>query len=58
MFEEIKIKYLHPGLNLGIQDIRNVWLLTTVPENLVLPYTRVILFSDFHYPASVSVIKH
>jgi hypothetical protein len=34
MFEEMKIKYLHPGLNLGMQDIRNVWVLTTVPEKL------------------------
>ncbi len=34
MFEEIKIKYMHPGLNLGMQDIRNVWLLTNVPEKL------------------------
>ncbi len=34
MFEEINIKYIHPVLNLGIQDIRNVWLLSATPVKL------------------------
>ena len=31
MFEEIRIKYIHPGLKPGLQNIRNVWLLHSFP---------------------------
>jgi hypothetical protein len=34
MFEEISIKYVHPALNLGIEDVRNVWLLAANPVKL------------------------
>jgi len=34
MFEEIRIKYVHPGLKLGLQDIRHVWLLNSDPVKL------------------------
>ena len=34
MFQEIIIKYFHPSLNLDIQDIKNVWLLTPIPIKL------------------------
>ena len=34
MFEEIHIKYINPALNLGIEDIRSVWLLSASPVKL------------------------
>lgn len=34
MFKEITLKYIHPALNLGIEDIRNVWLLSATPVKL------------------------
>lgn len=34
MITEINIKYIHPNLNLGFEDIRNVWLLSTTPIKL------------------------
>jgi hypothetical protein len=40
MFEEGSIKYFHPALNIGIQDIRNVWLLSVAPVKLTLSLHR------------------
>lgn len=34
MFDEIRIKYFHPVLKLGFQDIRNVWLIDNDPVKL------------------------
>jgi hypothetical protein len=34
MFDEIRIKYFHPDLKLGFQDIRNVLLMDTAPVKL------------------------
>ena len=34
MVEEISIKYINPILNLGIEDVRNVWLLSASPVKL------------------------
>jgi hypothetical protein len=34
MFEEIHIKYINAALNLGIEDVRNVWLLSASPVKL------------------------
>lgn len=34
MFREIKIKYVSPSLNLGMEDIKNVWILSPVPVKL------------------------
>lgn len=34
MFEEIIIKYFHPDLNIGLQDVRNAWLLNKPPVKL------------------------
>ena len=34
MVEEILIKYINPALNPGIEDIRNVWLLSATPVKL------------------------
>ncbi len=35
MFEEITIRYFHPVLKIGMQDIRNLWLLEPVPVKLI-----------------------
>ena len=42
MFENIIIKYFHPGLQVGIQDIRNVWLLENNPVKLITTLHREI----------------
>jgi hypothetical protein len=34
VFEEVIIKYFHPGYNIGLQDIRNAWLLGRSPVKL------------------------
>jgi hypothetical protein len=34
MFEEIHIKYVHPVLNVGFENIRSVWLLSATPSKL------------------------
>ena len=35
MFTEIVIRYFHPGLNLGMQDIKTLWLLDKYPVKLI-----------------------
>jgi hypothetical protein len=34
MFEEIHIKYIHPVFNIGVENIRSVWLLSATPSKL------------------------
>jgi hypothetical protein len=34
LFEQINICYFHPGLNVGLQDIKNAWLLSEKPIKL------------------------
>jgi hypothetical protein len=34
MVEEINIKYINPALNLGMEDVRNIWLLSATPVKL------------------------
>ena len=34
VFEEIIIRYYNPRLNIGLQDIRNAWLLSEKPVKL------------------------
>lgn len=34
MYEKIYLKYIHPFLNLGMEDIKNVWLLSDKPVKL------------------------
>jgi hypothetical protein len=34
LFEQINIRYFHPGLNIGLQDIKNAWLLSDKPAKL------------------------
>lgn len=40
MFEEIVIRYFHPGFNIGLQDIRNAWLLYQPPVKLITTIYR------------------
>lgn len=35
MFKEIILPYFHPGLNIGMQDIRNLWMLGPEPVKLI-----------------------
>ena len=56
MFEEIMIKYIHPTLNLGIEDIRNVWLLTNIPVKLTTTIHQGNLF--FRIPVSGKRISY
>jgi hypothetical protein len=50
MFVEIKVKYFHPGLNLGVQDVRNIWLLANPPVKLTTSLHRGSLV--FRLPGS------
>jgi len=34
VFEEVIIKYFHPIYNIGLEDIRNAWLLDKQPVKL------------------------
>jgi hypothetical protein len=34
VFEEVIIKYFHPVYNIGLEDIRNAWLLDKPPVKL------------------------
>lgn len=35
MYREIVLRYVHPVLNLGMQDIKTVWLLGNEPVQLI-----------------------
>lgn len=56
MFEEIVIKYFHPVYQLGIQDIRNVWLLTEKPVRLTTSIHRGNLV--FRFPGTGKRISY
>jgi hypothetical protein len=34
-FEQIVIRYVNPRLNIGLQDVRNAWLLSEKPVKLI-----------------------
>ena len=51
MFEQLIIKYCHRVYNIGLQDIRNGWLLEKSPVKLA---TGVILFSGCPGPVNAS----
>ena len=34
LFDEIIIRHVNPGLNIGLQDVRNAWLLASQPIKL------------------------
>ena len=40
MFEQLIIKYFHPVCNIGLQDIRNAWLLEEMPVKLTTTIYR------------------
>ena len=50
MFEEIVIKYFNPCYNIGVQDIRNVWLLNNPPVKLPVTLYRGSLV--YRFPGS------
>ncbi len=56
MYEEIQLKYIHPVLNIGIQDIRNVWVLNPVPIKLITSTHRGTLV--FRIPGSGKRISY
>ncbi|MBL7738757.1 MAG: hypothetical protein JNK14_06020 [Chitinophagaceae bacterium] len=56
MYEEIKLKHLHPVLQIGVQDIRNAWLLAPVPVKLTTTIHRGTLV--FRLPVSGKRISY
>ncbi|MFZ1535194.1 MAG: hypothetical protein WAT14_13535 [Chitinophagaceae bacterium] len=56
MYEEIQLKYIHPALQLGVQDIRNIWLLNPVPVKLATSLHRGSLV--FRMPVSGKRISY
>jgi hypothetical protein len=56
MFENVTIKYFHPVLQVGIQDIRNVWLLKNNPVKLITTLHRGNLV--FRIPGSRKRISY
>ena len=40
LFEEIKICYFNPKLNIGLQDIRNAWFFSERPVKLYTAFHR------------------
>jgi hypothetical protein len=56
MFEDIVIKYFHPGEQVGIQDIRNAWLLKNNPVKLITTLHRGNLV--FRVPGSRKRISY
>jgi hypothetical protein len=35
LFEKIIISYFNPALNIGLQDVRNAWLMNETPVKLI-----------------------
>ena len=56
MFEQLIIKYFHPVYNIGLQDIRNAWLLEKSPVKLVTTVYRGNLI--FRLPGSGKRISY
>ncbi|MEO6330310.1 MAG: hypothetical protein ABIO55_15355 [Ginsengibacter sp.] len=56
MVEEIIITHFHPLLNIGLQDIRSVWLLTNTPVKLTTTLHRGNLV--FRIPVSGKRISY
>jgi hypothetical protein len=56
MFEEIIIRYLHPEYNIGLQNIRNAWLLNKPPVKLTTTTYRGNLV--FRIPGSGKRISY
>ncbi len=48
MFEEVISNYFHPGYNIGLQDIKNACLLSSLPVHLSTCIFRVFaIYRDF-----------
>jgi hypothetical protein len=56
MFEEIIIRYVHPVYNIGLQDVRNAWLLIQPPVKLKTTIYRGSLI--FRFPLSGKRISY
>ncbi|MDZ4807064.1 MAG: hypothetical protein SGI96_02225 [Bacteroidota bacterium] len=56
MVEEIIIKYINPALNLGMEDVRNVWLLSVNPVKLTTTIHQGNLI--FRFPVSGKRISY
>lgn len=56
MYEEIRLKYFHPDLNIGVLDIKNAWLLNAVPIKLTTEVHRGSLV--FRIPGSGKRISY
>ena len=56
MFEKISIRHFHPGLNIGVQDVRNMWLLCNTPVKPVVGLHRGTLV--FRIPGSTKRISY
>ena len=56
MVEEINIKYINPALNLGIEDVRNVWILSANPVKLTTTIHQGNLI--FRFPVSGKRISY
>jgi hypothetical protein len=56
VFEEVVIKYFHPVYNIGLQDIRNAWLLEKEPVKLKTTIYRGNLI--FRFPVSGKRISY
>lgn len=56
LFEHLVINYIHPGLGIGLQNIRNAWLLENEPVKLTTTLHRAALFIGFLVPVKESAI--
>ena len=56
MLEEVVIRYFHPAYNIGLQDIRNAWLLNKPPVKLTTTIYRGNLI--FRMPGSGKRISY
>ena len=52
----LRLKYYHPTLNIGMQDIRNVWLLESTPVKLQTVLHRGAL--AYRFPQSGKRISY
>ena len=40
MYTEVRLKYYHPGFNIGMADLKSAWLLTDEPVALIVTVYR------------------
>lgn len=56
MYQEIFIRYVHPELNIGVEDTRNIWLLGQPPVKLPVSLHRGAL--SYRLPGSGKRISY